>query len=392
VAQASSAGAGVSKHLMAVLGVLTIVLSLYIHDPMFLNQYTDYVAIFARDPAMILKGYPYVDYHFEYTPIIALLWLAASKLALLSSAHGYGGLEPLVRGLFAANTLFYIIYVVAIYRIARATGASKISTYLAISSPSMAYYLFYNWDIVASSLMAAGLAFLLKGRLWVSSIALGLASSVKVFPGLALIASAISISRVGLRRSAAYLALGLVTASIPYLTLLLAYPPGFFYIIGYHSTWYCENCFYILVTDDIFNQHLRMLSTFLMVVTPIAYALYIIRVAPKDGQAGLVAPSLASVSLSISLSYVYSPQMNLMISPLYLLLRGRTLYLLLLQDLLNTVIMILWFHESALSELLGIQSRGPWHRESPIQWISFSRIAILWAIAALIARNARLRG
>jgi hypothetical protein len=83
--------------------------------------------------------------------------------------------------------------------------------------------------------------------------------------------------------------------------------------------------------------------------------------------------------------------MNIMISPLYIVLRGRKPYLLLLQDILNTIIMILWFHESIISGYLGIESRGPWHRESPIQWIAFTRIVLIWLIAILIARELKAR-
>ncbi|MEM4970011.1 MAG: hypothetical protein QXE01_02025 [Sulfolobales archaeon] len=376
---------------LIILGFITVVMSIYIHDPIFLGQYTDYIAIYIRDPSKTITGYPYLDYPFEYTPLIALQWMVASKIALYMLSHGFDPLSSITRAFYITNTIFYALYILAIYFIAQEANASRVSKALAIISPSMVYYLFYNWDISASALMAIGLFLLLRARYYMASFFLGLAASIKIFPGIAILTSAIIMYRegLGLRKILIALAIGVSTALAPYIILLLVYAPAFFYIISYHSNWYCENCFYVLFTSDIFDPRFRMVSTALMISIPLLYSFYIFKYSSITKHLSVMAP-LISTSLSISFSYVYSPQMNIMISPLYIALRDKKTYLLLLQDILNTLIMILWFHESTISGSLGIESRGPWHRESPIQWIAFTRILLLWIIAILIARELKL--
>lgn len=373
---------------LIIFSVITIALSIYIHDPAFLGQYTDYMSIYFRDPYKIVVGYPYIDYPFEYTPLIALQWTAASKMALYLFSQGHDPLTAITRAFYIINAAFYMLYLFAIYLIAKKIDASKVSIALAVISPSMIYYLFYNWDISASALMAIGLLLMLKGRHYVASSLLGLAASIKIFPGIALLTSVLAMHREGLgfKKIFITLAIGVSAASTPYIALLLLYTPALFYILNYHSNWYCENCFYVLFTSDIFDPHFRIASIVLMISIPLLYFMYIYRHSFTVKHLSITA-SLISTSLSISFSYVYSPQMNIMISPLYIVLRGRKPYLLLLQDILNTIIMILWFYESIISGSLGIESRGPWHRESPIQWIAFTRIVLIWLIAILIARE-----
>lgn len=381
------------KRLVGVIvpGFISVLVSLVVHDPGFLGQYTDYMSLYFRDPGRVLTGLPYVDYGFEYTPPIALIWLLASRVALLASHIGIDPFLAISRTVFSINILFYILYIYAIYRISRIISSPYPPLALAILSPSIAYYLYYNWDIVASSLMAFGIYMLTRRRIHVSAILMGLASSVKIFPGVALIAMSLAMKSVEIRKRISFLLLGVMMAGSPYLILWLLYSPGVMYIVGYHSSWYCENCFYIMLTDDISDSTLREVSSIAMIAIPLIYAAsYLSKHGdPSRGAQAILGASLPPVALSISLSYVYSPQMNIMISPLYIMLRGRALALLLAQDILNVLIMILWFWEGAIASAIGIESRGPWYRESPIQWIAFSRILLLWIILFSILRGSR---
>jgi hypothetical protein len=365
------------------IAIIVILIGIVIHDPLFLGEYTDYLALYYRSPNSVLSGYPYVDYEFEYTPIIAVLWLVASKIALYLSTHGYDPFLSMLRSLFAINIFFYITYVYIIYRISRERGIPRILSMLSIASPSIVYYLFYNWDIIATFLMILGVFLYIKNRVYGSSIALGLGASVKVIPIYALFSIFITILARRIGRAMLFALLGLSVAALPFLALLLIYPPGFFYFFSYHSRWYCENCFYNLLTDDIYDQSLRTLSVILTLSMPFIYTIVSHnRYIKEPGAMSMRAP-LMSVALSISFSYIYSPQMNIFLAPLYLLLNNRLRYLLLIQDILNVMIMVLWFHEGVIASMIGIESRGPWFRESPIQWIAFVRIALIWVLAVV---------
>lgn len=372
-------------------GFITALVSIIVHDPGFLGQYTDYMTLYFRDPWRVLNGLPYVDYEFEYTPPIALIWLLASRVALLTSQIGIDPFLTISRTIFSINVLFYILYIYAIYRISRISSSPYPTLALAILSPSIAYYLYYNWDIIASSLMVFGIYMLTRRRIHISAVLLGLGASVKIFPGVALIAISLAMRGVEIRKRISFLLLGIMIAGSPYILLWLLYRPGVEYIVRYHSNWYCENCFYVLLTDDIFDSTLRTASSIAMIAVPLIYAAsYLSRHGdPNMGVQAILGASLPPVALSISLSYVYSPQMNIMVSPLYIMLRGRVIAMLLAQDILNTLIMILWFRESIIASVIGIESRGPWYRESPIQWIAFSRILLLWIISLFILRGSR---
>ncbi|HWQ16279.1 MAG TPA: glycosyltransferase 87 family protein [Sulfolobales archaeon] len=372
-------------YLFVMIAVIVILIGVVIHDPLFLGEYTDYLALYYRSPEKVLSGYPYVDYEFEYTPIIAVFWLAASKIALYLSSHGYDPFLSMLRSLFAVNIFFYIAYVYLIYRISREWEIPRILSILSIASPSIVYYLFYNWDIIATFLMILGVFLYARNRVYGSSIALGLGASVKVMPIYALFSIFITILTRRIGEAVIFALLGFSIAALPFLALLLTYPPGFFYFISYHSGWYCENCFYNLLTDDIYNQSLRTLSIILMLSMPFIYTILSHNRYTQGSGAMSIHTPLMSVALSISFSYVYSPQMNIFLAPLYLLLNNRSRYLLLIQDILNVMIMVLWFHEGVITSMIGIESRGPWFRESPIQWIAFVRIALVWVLA-IIAR------
>ena len=380
-------GPGGDRYLYVV-SVLVILMGIVIHDPVFFSEYTDYLALYSRSPDRVLHGYPYADYEFEYTPIIAVLWLAASKIALLLSAYGYDPYSSILRSFYIINSIFYAAYAHLVHKISDRWGVPRILSLLSIASPSLIYYLFYNWDIIAALLMTLGVFLLARDRVYVSALLLGLGASVKIMPVFAIISAFIIIimSRSA-KKSVVFLLLSLSTAVLPFLVLFLIYPPGFLYFLNYHSQWYCENCFYILLTDNIYDQTLRTVSTLLMTLVPVIYTIVSRNRDPLGSRAFFMKISLLSVALSISFSYVYSPQMNIFLAPIYMFLSNRSKYLLLAQDILNTMIMVLWFHEKALSSLLGIESRGPWFRESPIQWIAFLRIILIWILAAVVRRK-----
>ncbi len=382
-----SRGSGDRYFLYIAIPIAVVLMGIIIHDPAFLAQYTDYAAIYYRSHDRVLPGYPYIDYEFEYTPIIAALWLIASKTALYLSHLGYDPFASVVRSFYIINGFFYALYVYAIYKISEERRVPRALSMLSIASPSIIYYLFYNWDIVATLLMILGVYFFTKGRIYLSSLLLGLGSAVKIMPMFAVLSIFIAIMLREPRKALFFLLLSVLTAASPFLALLSIHPPGFFYFLSYHSQWYCENCFYILLTDNIYDQMLRSLSISLMLCTPIVYT--IIAMVRRTGdphrssESGSMLVPLLSVTLSISFSYIYSPQMNIFLTPLYLFLKNNSKYILLAQDMLNTMIMVLWFHEKAISSFLNIESRGPWFRESPIQWIAFLRIVLIWILVLM---------
>jgi hypothetical protein len=145
-----------------------------------------------------------------------------------------------------------------------------------------------------------------------------------------------------------------------------------------------------MIAGDIYNESWRLVSQALMVVIPIAAMLATRR---TDEETTLVRRSLLMVPAVISVSWVYSPQMNVMIAPAYLLAGGPLAFVVLaVSDLLNVLIMVFFFRPEMLCSVFRIwECPGVWWRESPIQWIAFSRIVLLWLFLAVSIVSAKAK-
>lgn len=365
-------------------------LSVIIHSPAALGQYSDIVSLFqviyvggerwfeGYDP----PGLPYLDYGFEYPPLVALLWALTTNAALRAAGDLYTA--SLIHFYLQSSLAWasYVAYCLALYRIWLLLGLPPRALYPALISPSMVYFLAYNWDIHAIALALIALYALVRGRPAASGVMVYLAASSKAYPGLILPAMALYAYKNWGYRAALKLLLAFAGASAATLAAL-AYlaPEGLAYMVRHHSGWYCENCFWALLTSDIWRGDLKALSSLLVAASPAA--VLALKARGPFGERELVAASATTIALSISLSYVYSPQMNIMIMPLYLVAAGAA-PLLLLQDTLNTTIMIAWFlNDELFCQTLGLGCRGPWFRDSPIQWIATLRILLLWAVISL---------
>ncbi|MGC9148301.1 MAG: hypothetical protein ACP5GI_02510 [Sulfolobales archaeon] len=375
--------------------LLVIGSSVYIHG--VLREYSDIYSItldISRGDTVY--GIPYRDFRFEYPPFIGFLWAMSSlvtKLVIYIS-HNYDPVIVHVYVLFFINAFFYILYISAIETLVREydINGSFAKILLSIASFSIIYYLMYNWDIVAISLAMWSLVYLFKRRYLVSSFILGLSVLSKIFTGVFVLPYLYYIHKVegdnARYKAPATLLFFLETVLLGFSLFMLLFPKAFQDFLSHHATWYCENCFYILFVDNIWDPLWRSISQALMLSLPLLVTLYILvknencEVEEKTLYASLI--SLASL---ISVSYVYSPQMNISITPLFLITGFLETLLLLLSDLLNTLIMIFWFRGELFREYLAIPYSDPHLRTSPIQWMAFTRIILLWIVIALLLRR-----
>jgi hypothetical protein len=181
---------------------------------------------------------PYVDYHFEYPPLVGLLWafftcLSGWDLDLHLYIHagaiaaGYAGL------LWALSKLL-----------------PRRRLWLLVASPSLYLYAVYNRDVLAASLALVSVVYV-RSRSFLAGLIHGLAFNVKwIAAGVAYYYGVALWGQKEWRRYAAGAVLGAVA---PMATLYLLAPGGFWQMINHHARWYCENCLYLFAVGELYS-------------------------------------------------------------------------------------------------------------------------------------------
>ena len=353
---------------------------------------------------------PYIDYRFEYPPLVGLLWWFSTCLAihtvfpqrhlvieyphLISEA---ANIHFAIHALTLCISLVVLTYL--LYRIAKILGLGWKRVALFLLLPSTVIYTVYNWDILTSMFMVGGIYAYLRGRYLLSGALLGLAISVKIVP--IAIAMVLLYELIQKRfRGEDGGALGRYTISLvltsltPFAILALIAPEGFNAMIQHHASWYCENCFSMLLyPHDLWSPIHRVVT---MVMVPLI--LMILAIRPLDTPQSVIEISAAAVLGTILFSYVFSPQMMLMITPLLILaISSRVdLYTAIVADSMNAAMIVLFFEDSALrnilAPILGIATGyNPWSLDSPAQWAAQIRNILLFILLISIVTTSLRR-
>ncbi|MEM1619688.1 MAG: hypothetical protein QXU52_02925 [Fervidicoccaceae archaeon] len=380
----------------AALAAAVLCASYVLHSPRALAHYSDVVSLYYTiyssperwfEGRQLNPGVPYFDYHFEYPPLVGLSWWLST---LAAEAWGGEDLWSKVGVHFdinaALSSLFYALYVIAALSFYRLIAADPLALGLALASPSMIYYLFYNWDIQATALATWSALLLLRGSELRSSLSLSFSALAKLLPLTALPGLLVDAYRRGGARAAARALHILSPLALVGLVALILCPRGLETFLEHHAHWYCENCFYVLAIGDLWDPMWRRASVILSIGVAGALGVYLASSLDERDARTPISLYFLPVAAFISLSYVYSPQMNILFSPLFLVLPRPLLYVALAQDALNASIMLLWPYNDSFCERWGVGCNGPWTRESPIQWVAFARIALLWVVVALASR------
>jgi predicted membrane-bound dolichyl-phosphate-mannose-protein mannosyltransferase len=301
---------------------------------------------------------PYVDYHFEYPPLVGLLW------ALSTCLSGW----DLDLHLYIHAGAIAVGYAGLLWALSRLVPKRRL--WLLLASPSLYLYAVYNWDVLAASLALAGIVYVRK-RLLLAGLIHGLAFNTKwIAAGVAYYYGVALWGQKEWRRYVAGVALG---AAVPMAALYLFAPSGFWYMINHHAGWYCENCLYLFAVGSPYSPLHKYIF--------IAAATLIAALFPVLGRRIEERRALLGAALSLTVfNYVFSPQMFLFILPFGLMALSKTgLALLWLADLANFGIMATWYY-----------AEQP-HIAGPPQTFAFYRNLLLFAIFAGIATEAELK-
>ena len=301
---------------------------------------------------------PYVDYRFEYPPLVGLLWALSTCLSgwdldlhlcihAGAIAAGYAGL------LWALSKL-----------------VPRRRLWLLAASPSLYLYAVYNWDVLAASLALVGVVYV-RSRPLLAGLIHGLAFNVKwIAAGVAYYYGVALWGQKEWRRYAPGAVLG---AAAPMVALYLLAPGGFWQMIIHQAGWYCENCLYLFAVGELYSPLHRYMF---VAVAGLIAALFPILGRRIEERRALLG---AAISLTV-FNYVFSPQMFLFILPFGLMALSKIgLALLWFADLANFGIMATWYY-----------AEHP-HVAGPPQTFAFYRNLLLLFIFAGIAAGAELR-
>lgn len=348
---------------------------------------------------------PYRDYKFEYPPLIALLWHFSTCISYLTvysfvkvprTPLEYRSIvsEYVIPTHFSIQIsltiIFAVLMILYMLRIARAVGFDYKRIALLFLLPSTIIYSTYNWDIITVTLVIISLYYFLQRRYIISGAMLGLAVSAKIIPMLVGVAIGYDLLQKAFSKGsdshsyndfAMYL-IGLgATGGTPYAAIAALFSKGFSDFINHHSSWYCENCIYLPFIQDIYNPLHKILfyvlaTTFMMLIMTVNI----------DSERKLLAVTFSSLAIGTTLSYVFSPQMMLMITPIAIMVLPRNMLgLYTIADSANALIILLFFEDQIIriqiSKYISIStSFSPWTIDSPVQWAAFIRNLLLFII------------
>jgi len=343
---------------------------------------------------------PYVDYMFEYPPLVALLWYISTCSSIRLSPGGPSpeGFNP-ATFLSEVAKIHYIISVIPLIISLSATSLfissanSVEAALLWLLLPSTILYSTYNWDIICASLAFASLFMFQKRRYFASGLLLGLSIATKVMT--ASIAYVLfvylllkSLGKAGSRELLSFLLSLFLAGALPYIIVLIAAPTGFWDFISHHSSWYCENCLYLIFVHNVLDPTHRTLTILAISLLAVALAVAVYRNTGKTDSSKIYELATYSIIGAVTLNYVFSPQMVLMVSPFVVaFLSSRpNLEMYVIADTANFFIMALFFLDKDLRAFLSnigipIEVRSnPWGIDSPVQWVAAVRNVLLLII------------
>ena len=319
---------------------------------------------------------PYIHYKFEYPPIVGFTWLITTSISNILSKNDNE--RVLSNYLFQSLIILYaaLVLVIDTCSIAKKLGLKWQALYL-IAMPSVILFATYNWDLIAITFAIRALFYLLvKEDSFKGGIFTGLAFATKIIPGVIIIPILLELYFIKrFKDGTEFLSGAIIGGLIPYMLVFALSPRGFYEFITHHASWYLENSWYVMFTDNIWSEGLRSLSQALVALSVFIFSFLPIR---GNYENRILVKSWLVTAGFILFNYVYTPQMNLMLLPYLALLTPSEPLIICSFDFFNGLIILLWFSLNSWCGLLGISCEGgPWVRTAPTQWFAFIRCLLL---------------
>lgn len=297
---------------------------------------------------------PYLDYGFEYPPLVGLLWAASTCLSGWNVDLHYYIQAAALAGAYAAY----------LWSLSKLVPRRRL--WLLLASPSLYLYSVYNWDLLAGALMLAGMVNV-RRRPLLAGLLHGLAVNADFAAVAVPYYYGVKLWRQGeWRRYIIGAALG---AGVPLAVLYLAAPGGFWWMAAHHLDW-CEDCIYMAALREVYSPIYKW--AFLAVAVAAAALFPLLGRSIEERHA-----LLGAILVAAALGFAFPPQMFLLVLPLGLMALSRAgLAMLWAADLANFGILATWFY-----------TQNP-YTAGPPQTFAFYRDLLLVLILAAIAARA----
>jgi len=348
--------------------------SVWEHCPAIVpNHYTDIVSIYYRDGIGTgALGIPYVNYVFEYPVLAGVIVYAASFIARAVTQDFAASLllYDLIVDVFLY--VFTLITVVFLYRLTVHYGFGSRRIWQAfLVMPSFLMFVVYNFDIIAIAFTVVSLYLFVSDRHSASAVSLGLGVCAKLYPGILL--PALLAGLPSWRSRGKYAAIAAIVFTLVNLPFMIT---GFQTWLGtwsFLAGWGIENSWLVL----IFNQmdpmaHYVSLALLLYVVYKVMAETH--RSSASSNEKLLTRSFLLSLAWLLC-SYIVTPQMALMLLPFYVLIPTIPLFAAYSSDILNSLILALWFTEMNMGN-------NPLATDNPAQWVALAR-QLIWLVLIL---------
>ena len=364
----------IDKNLIELLIASTMIFSFSVweHMPNIIpNHYSDITSVFWREGiGQGVHRIPYIHFIFEYPVIVGMLvylcsFVARSITSSFSLAMAYYTfLMDVALYFFAIGTITMVYKLVTFIN----GDKTRIWKYFIIM-PSFIMFIVYNWDIIAVFFAVLSLYLFLMNKKLKAAIAIGLGIASKVYPILLLPVYIIEVKSWKERFALTLIALGtFVTLNAPFIVLNFN---GWLQTWLYHASWGIEDSWLIFFFDQMDPKaHYVALGVLI-------YLIYKGLLETSKKTYGSKTERVIERSFLMNLAwlfgnYVVTPQMALMLLPFYVLISFLPAALIYLSEVLNALIIVLWFTPE-------LNLGNPLIASSPVQWIATSR-QIIWLI------------
>ena len=330
-------------------------LSFMLHSPWSVpNIYSDIGSFWGRTE--IQQGLvPYFQFFFEYPPISGyIIYLARVIGGSYDGYYSTFGFMSLVAALVLAWSC---------WRTANLLGSRLNPLYFFL--PSVIVYGIYNLDLFNALFIILSLQFFLEDRKGVSAAALGLSIATKLVGVVLLPIYLLELRKNRLRLRYLLITVGVVAFFYLPITLLNFKDLAQFY--SYFRGWGLEDAWYVWIFQDPFSAYAKWFG--IAVAGILLLRVYTLKVslAPR------VFLGLAAYLLGTT---IYSPQFNLMLIPLVIVLAidDPSLYA---WEVFNALIILTWF--------LVPNPTWPW--TLPQAMVLLRAGSLAWLCLALLHKN-----
>jgi len=359
---------------------------------LFKPIYTDSIAylkssiVAFKNGSEYLISYPYIGYSFPYPPVIGFVWLVLTRLTYL-----FLSLADLQLTLNNICNIFYVLYsllglflLVVYFHFLNKLSDLKIVLFML---PSLLLYTIYGWSMLLLTLLILLIYYIEKEHDFLAGAMLGFMIAVNPYAAILLpliIYSLYYSNKIRLKNI-------VISAAIPlisYALLFLSSDSATVFWNKYFPS-SCMNCSFLVLTSKISTDYILPLSY--IVVMAITFLVLGLDTRSATGFSEINAKILLVIVASILFSVSYLPQYGLIVALGLLLLAEelRVKLFILLSDVLNALIIILWFHDLYLRKALSFLNLGltfnPWSLNSPVQWVVQARNIIQIIVFLVVA-------